>query len=173
MPNIQSTINAHNKKILEDEVELKRGPCNCSGENLINCPLPGECLTSNVLYEATISSNLRNYKDKIYKGITGTSFKERHRNHKKSFNHEKYKNESELSKEVWNIKRRKGNPKIKWRIIKQYPSYNPLNDKCELCRNEKLEILKNKGSNMLNKRSEIVSYCKHKANFMLKVFDVT
>ena len=33
-------------------------------------------------------------------------------NRKKSFNHVKHKNDTELSKEFWEIKRRNGTPKI-------------------------------------------------------------
>ena len=122
MPNMQSAINAHNKKIMEDKVELERGPCNCNSKNRKDCPLPGECTTPNVLYEATISSNLRHYNDKIYKGIAEPSFKDRYYNHKKSFNNVEYKNETELSKEVWKIRGKGGNHNIKWRIVKQYLS---------------------------------------------------
>ena len=171
MPNIRAAINAHNKKILEEKVPLTHGECNCNNKN--ECPLNGECTTSNVLYEAKINSNLRNYPEKVYKGITAPIFKARYGNHKKSFNNVKYYKESELSKEVWKIKNKGGEYNIKWRIIKQYPAYNPSNKKCTLCLNEKLAILEHKGNNLLNKRSEIVSTCRHKYKYMLKTFDVT
>ena len=171
MPNIRAAINAHNKKIIEENLPLEHGKCNCNNKN--ECPLNGECTTSNVLYEAKINSNLRNYTEKVYKGITAPIFKARYGNHKKSFNHVKYYNESELSKEVWKIKNKGGEYNIKWQIIKQYPAYNPSNKKCALCLNEKLAILEHKGNNLLNKRSEIVSTCRHKHKYMLKTFDVT
>ena len=121
MPNIRAAINAHNKKILGDKTPLVPGECNCNNKN--ERPLNGECKTSNVLYEARINSNLRNYREKIYKGITASIFKTRYGNHKKSFNNIKYYNESELSKEVWIIKNRGGEYNIKWKIIQQYPAY--------------------------------------------------
>ena len=166
MPNIGAVINAHNKKILEEKPSLARGNCNCNNKN--ECPLNGECTTSNVLYESEINSNLLNYSTKVYKGITAPIFKFRYGNHKNSCNNRKYYNESELSKEVWKIKNKGGDYNIKWKIIKQCPTYNPSNKKCALCLNEKLEILDHKENNLLNKRSEIVSTCRHKAKYMLK-----
>ena len=37
-------------------------------------------------------------------GMTSNTFKERFRNHIKSFTHKKYSNETELSKYVWHLK---------------------------------------------------------------------
>ena len=173
MPNIQASINSHNNKILEEKVPLAHGECNCR-TNHAECPLPGECTTPNILYEAKIVSNLPNYEGKVYKGISDPPFKIRFGNHKKSFNKTKYKTDSALSKEVWRIKNQGGTFDITWRIVKQFPSFNPASGKCALCLNEKLEILQHKGPNLLNKRSEIVSTCRHRLKYMLSsISDVT
>ena len=103
MPSIQASIHAHNKKILGEGSQLTRGACNCR-EDPDGCPMPGECTTPNLLYEGNITSDLPNYGEKIYKGISEPPFKNRFGNHKKSFNNIKYKTETCLSKEVWNIK---------------------------------------------------------------------
>ena len=166
MPNVGSVITAHNKRILENIPPLEIGGCNCQVKN--QCPLNGHCLTDNLLYEATISSDIPNYSDKIYKGITRLPFKTRDRNHKKSFNHPRYKNDTELSKEVWNVKSKEKNYMIKWKMIKQYPDYNPATKRCLLCINEKLHILEHKDDNILNKRSEIISKCRHQNRHKLK-----
>ena len=42
----------------------------------------------------------RRYDKKCYKGSCETTFKKRFANHRKSFNNDQYKNETELSKEV-------------------------------------------------------------------------
>ena len=102
MKNLGSIINAHNKKVLEEKPAYQLGECNCRVKT--DCPLKGHCLTSNVLYEATIKANIPNYQEKLYKGVSGTVFKTRFNNHEKAFNHVKYKNDCELSKEVWKIK---------------------------------------------------------------------
>ena len=133
----------------------------------MDCPLKGHCLTNNVLYEATINANIPNYSRKVYKGVTCPIFKLRFKNHEKAFNHIKYKNDCELSKEVWKIKEGGGTYSINWRIIKQYRDYNPASKKCALCLNEKYEILIYDGDNQLNKRSEIISTCRHRRKYLL------
>ena len=169
MSNIGAVINSHNKKILGCSQKMERGGCNCQrGEYRGNCPLNGECQTKNVLYEASITSTLRNYEEKKYKGITYNAFKTRLVNHEKDFRDVKYKNSTELSKEVWRIKDLGGQYEIKWRIISQHPPYNPSSKRCQLCLNEKLEILDHDGSNLLNKRSEIISKCRHQTKHLLK-----
>ena len=173
MPNIGSIISSHNKKILEEKKPLEKGPCNCQPRNRDRCPLNGECTTGNVMYEAEISSTEENYPGKAYVGISKPPFKERYGNHERDFNNEEYANTTELSKEVWEIKRKGFIPSITWKIIKQLPSYNPENKKCLLCLGEKTEILEREGQNLVNKRSELVSTCRHKRNFMLNKYDVT
>ena len=47
-----------------------------------------------------------------------------------------------------------------------------LNTKmCSLCLNEKLEIARYKGRNLLNKRSEIINKCRHQNKFALDLYD--
>ena len=173
MPNIGAVISAHNKKILEDRKTLERGPCNCNRENRENCPLDGECMTSNVMYEAKLSSTEEGYREKDYVGITQPPWKGRLGNHNRDFSNEEYKNTTELSKEVWRIKNKGFVPKIKWKIVKQIPAYNPEMKKCLLCLGEKVEILERESVNLLNKKSELVSKCRHKNKFMLNKYDVT
>ena len=45
-----------------------------------------------------------NYGIKTYKGITEPKFELRYGNHKKAFNHYQYRTNTELSKELWNVK---------------------------------------------------------------------
>ena len=164
-PNVGSIINAHNRKILGEKTPLTLGQCNCINKD--TCPLNGHCLTTNALYEAEVSTPNLNYGQKFYKGITEPEFKSRYGNHKKSFNNNKYMKDSELSKEVWRLKANNLNYSIKWRVIKQYPSYNQGSMRCSLCQNEKLAILEHVDSNLLNKRSEIISKCRHQNKYKL------
>jgi len=48
------------------------------------------CLVSNIVYEATIKSDLPNYGLKKYIGLCKTTFKKRFVSHKTSFINEKY-----------------------------------------------------------------------------------
>ena len=96
--------------------------------------------TPNIIYEAQITSNQPNYKQKVYIGTAETDFKHRFNNYTKSFNLEHYENDTELSKEYWAIKRNHFTPIATWRIIRKCPPFNTTKRKCCLCLNEKLEI---------------------------------
>ena len=170
MPNIGAAINAHNKSILEEKQPLERGGCNCVDP--ANCPLEGECLTKNVFYEATVTSSIRNYGEKVYFGITEPPFKGRFNNHTKSFRNNEYSKETELSKEIWRIKEQNSTFEVRWKIRKLCPAYNTTTKKCMLCLNEKKDILYYEGDNLLNKRSEIISTCRHRHKHSLAVYDV-
>ena len=94
-------------------------------------------------------------------------FKDRFGNHQKSLNHVTHKNDTELSKKFWEIKKRNGTAKIIWKIIRICPSYNPNSKRCLLCLNEKYEIATYKGDNLLNKRTEIINTCRHRSKYKL------
>ena len=172
MPNMKAYIGSHNKKILECQEPLSSGECNC--RNPDECPLPNQCTMPNILYEATIDSDLAGYEEKAYKGISKPPFKERFGNHKKSFNNVGYKTDTELSKEVWKIKEQGGNYRISWRALGQFQDFNPANGKCGLCMSEKLAILEHSGPPLINSRSEIIATCRHRRKYMLSsLSDVT
>ena len=84
-------------KVLNNTAETEES-CNCRNKN--NCPLDGKCLTPNIIYEAQITSNQRNYKQKVYIGTAEIDFKHRFNNHTKSFNLEHYENDTELSNKI-------------------------------------------------------------------------
>ena len=92
MQNIKSIINNDEIKVLNNTAES----CNC--RNKSNCPLDGKCLTPNIIYEAQITSNQLNYKQKIHMGTTKTDFEHRFNNHAKSFNLEHFENDTGRSK---------------------------------------------------------------------------
>ena len=89
----------HKRKILRPPVNSQSRTCNCIKKT--DSPLQEKCLSENTLYQADISSE--NFQTKIYYGISETKFQIRFWNHKKSFNHEKHKNDTQLSYELWNI----------------------------------------------------------------------
>ena len=56
--------------------------------------------------------------------MTASTFKERYRNHIKSFNHKRYSNDTELSKYIWKLKDNKLQDfDITWSVLKQSISY--------------------------------------------------
>ena len=156
MRNIGSVIKAHNAKITK-KAEETRKKCNCRKKD--SCPLGGKCLTSKVVYKATVVSG---NDSKIYIGLTGNTFKERFNSHQKSFRQVKYEKETELSKYVWQLKKKKSDFEINWEIVKQSNTERRQSGQCNLCIEEKLEILNhNTSTNILNKRSELISKCRH------------
>jgi hypothetical protein len=57
MPNVHNIITAHNRTVLDcKQPEATKNPdrkCNCRQEE--SCPLPGECLTESVVYQAAVT----------------------------------------------------------------------------------------------------------------------
>ena len=168
--NMKGYITSHNSKILNDRKEEENGrKCNCLNKQL--CPVNGECLTGNVIYEARVVSDDPAYTEKVYIGLSEPAFKKRYANHKKSFRYAKYEKDTELSKEIWKIGRENHVPKIKWNILKRCAPFNKTALKCSLCLHEKLEIALFEGDNLLNKRSELISKCRHINKHMLMRHD--
>ena len=165
MPNIRSKINGHNKKILQSKPTEPQKLCNCLIRE--DCPMNGLCLTSSILYQATITCSDSKFKQKRYKGICETTFKKRYANHKKSFNLIKSKNDTTLSIEYWNLKQKQQAPSFTREIKRQYKAYNRTLKKCNLCLNEKLMIIEDPEKNLLNKRSNVISQCRHRNKFKL------
>ena len=131
--------------------------CNCRVKN--ERPLNGKCQTPSAIYRAD-AINDSNDEGKFYFGLADTTFKERYRNHIRDFKHEKYKNKTELAKYIWQLKRNISFS-VKWAVItKVFGSPNPLLSK--LCLTEKLSIINFiNDRNVLNKRSEFLSRCRH------------
>ena len=73
----------------------------------------------------------------------------------------KYKHETELSKHVWNLKKENRQFSIRWTIVKQTPAGRNGKRNCALCLEEKLMIMKGRSKNILNRRSEIFTKCRH------------
>ena len=162
MLNISRVIKSHNSKILND-TKTVTPHCNCRGEERKkNCPLPGYCTIENVVYSAEVSTGPES-ESKVYIGASEPSFKLRHSNHNTSFKHSSHHKDTCLSAHVWDCKESgKKNIQFKWSVVKQTHGYNRVSKTCDLCLNEKLEILNFKDRDrLLNKRSELISKCRH------------
>ena len=71
-------------------------------------------------------------------------------------------------KYIWRCKGAGLNPTVSWEIVRHAPVYNSGNRVCQLCLEEKYQILISNCANTLNKRSEIINKCRHRAKFKLK-----
>ena len=183
LPNMKSFINQHNTKILNKHAKqqssiniqsnsnttnnatsqrnastLQNTQCNCRQTDA--CPIERKCLSTSVVYEAKVTT-ADNNEAKRYIGVTGGTFKSRYRNHAKSFSNRKYQNETELSKYIWKLKDAKRTFAIDWSLKKKVPVYRAGCRRCNLCLEEKLILLKDRKHELLNKRSELFSKCRH------------
>ena len=107
----------------------------------------------------------RNEGLQIYIGMTEHSFKTRYNNHKLSFKHRKHSHDTVLSKYIWDLKDDNTDFSIKWSIITRASSYRGNPSRCNLCVMEKLCILSADRCTLLNKRSELVTKCRHENKF--------
>ena len=163
MANIKSIINMHNKeRITEKKTEAVK--CNCM--NKPDCPLSNQCQITNIIYQAKLTSNLWNYHKKIYYGTNEGTFKQRYGNHKKSFNLEKLRTDTELSKEYCRLKELKAKPQVQFCILKRC-WLTKRTCICYLCLNKRLFIIEHQGNNLLNQRNELISKCRHKKKLTL------
>ena len=163
MPNIKSKIDNHNKKQIENTITEER-TCNCRDKS--NCPLSGKCLEKCLIYQASVASP--NQHTETYIGLTETTFKTRFANHKQSFEKESMKNATELSKYIWTLKQKNLPYNIEWKIMGKARAYDNRTKRCNLCTLEKFFIIYHNKMATLNKRSELISTCRHKNKFLLK-----
>ena len=162
MPNISNLIKSHNMKILEEKKNHEHLPCNC--RNKKECPLDEKCQIPSVVYRADIYDA---QESNIYAGHTENEFKLRQRDHMKTTKDVKYKSSSELSKKFWEMKDMGRSPKIKWSILQKARPYRAGQKNCDLCVSEKLYLIKLKDENLLNKKTEFISKCRHRKKFSL------
>ena len=78
---------------------------------------------------------------KIYYHISETKYETRYLNHKKSFNHKKQNNDSQLLNELWKIEASKEEPVLVWEILGRYQQYNVNTKRCLLCLSESCKSL--------------------------------
>ena len=165
MNNIKTIISNHNKaeisKPTHNDEENKN--CNCRKPN--TCPMDGSCNAQNIVYQAEVTTPTTR---ETYIGLCDTTFKLRYRNHICSFRNERYRNATELSKYVWNLKDQNIKFDIKWRKVKQARSYSNVTKKCNLCLWEKYFIICKPEMSTLNNRNELTSCCRHSRKSLLK-----
>ena len=162
--NLKAHIDSHNRKLLNPEVQEKAG-CNCQKSRKADCPLQGECLAKDIIYQADViivKSNRGTKKifKKTYYGQTKRKFKDRYNEHKTAINNQHSKKETTLSKYVWKLKSQglvlNKDFHIKWSIKSRAPHYKTGSRKCLLCLKEKTAIAMHDPRELLNSRSELL-----------------
>ena len=162
MPNMSSMIKQHNFKVLSSSNSIEKRKCNC--RNPANCPLEGKCLTENIVYKAAVSTETES---RTYYG-SSEDFKLRYNNQTKSFRNQQYANDTVLSKHIWELKNTNTPYNITWSIAAYASAYQIGSRRCGLCITEKYVIARAKQKNLLNRRTEIISKCRHRNKYLLK-----
>ena len=163
MPNIATIIKSHNKQISANDKKTEPKNCNCRKKD--QCPLQGDCQTKSIVYNAKVDGPDG---PKLYIGLTDPPFKSIFNNHNQSFKHMKYRNSTELSKYVWQLKESSTPYNIKWSIASKSQAYNNKSKRCNLCLTEKLLIVNANKQMLLNRRPELISKCRHENKFYLR-----
>ena len=161
MPSMGSVIKQHNNNLLKP-VSNEIPPCNC--QNKDSCPLPGGCRTPASVYTATVSADSEEY---VYHGTAEGEVKARIKKHETSFRLRRYENDTELSKFIWKLQDNGTAYSIRWSIELRAHPYRCGAKRCDLCLSEKMVIARSRHGNMLNKRSELISKCRHRNKFVL------
>ena len=137
--------------------------CNCK-ENEI-CPLSGQCLTKNIVYQATVTQE--NTEENTYIGLTAQTFKKRITKHNFDFRHEEMRTSTKLSGHIWDLKDRNTKFEIKWNILSKAKPFSPVSGVCNLCTREKFFIVYKSELGTLNSRDEMKSNCRHKQSVLI------
>ena len=127
MTNIAAILSSFSKQVLKPKIENY----GCNYRDRDRCPMENQCLTPQIVYRADVSRNKDN-ETKLYYGQRYTSFKERYGNHKRSFRHERYKNDTELSIYIWDLTSAHKLPTIKWSIVRKIHG-NTKSVFCKIC----------------------------------------
>ena len=69
MKNVGSIIKSHNARVNKKKQPTQRKECNCRKKG--DCPLNGKCLTSAIIYKATVQES--NGNKSHYIGLTGVN----------------------------------------------------------------------------------------------------
>ena len=169
MKNLGSHIAASNlKKVKQNPVKTTENTCKCENQQM-QCPVNGQCMTDNVVYEAQVKTR---YTTKSYIGMTGRPFFERWKEHRGNLKH-KHQKGTKLSNFIWKQKESGEHidiQNIKWSLKAKAMPYQPGARFCDTCLCEKTHIALSNPQDILNTRKEIVSKCPHKREFKLKYF---
>ena len=108
-----------------------------------------------------------NQKNRNYIGLASTDFKARLGQHKQTFK-DKNKSQTSISNYKHELKSKKIDFEISWRIVDKGRTFTPVTNVCNLCNKEKFQILFNSVLADLNSKSEFFSYCRHKRSRLLE-----
>ena len=92
------------------------------------------------------------------------SFKKRYGSHKHDFLNRPTENRTSttLSSYIWKLKDENKAYQVEFEIVKRAAPFSPVSGTCNLCTEEKFEIMFNPQTASLNSRQEMFAACRHK-----------
>ena len=144
--------------------QKKTPPCNCQKKR--ECPVPGECLKKDVIYQATVTPENSDLPTENYVGLTSNTIKQRISFHYSPFKYEQHEKSTALSKHIWMLQRQNIKYKISWKVLDRAPSFCPTRGICALCTLEKYYIIFHPILASLN-INEDFEPCRHKTPKLL------
>ena len=166
MPNIQQVISNHNRSLIKKNIGQAPPGNDCNCRISSNCPLDGKCLTSSIIYQATVSRQ-DTQKEETYIGLTENTFKTRFNGHTNSFRHSDNRYATTLSDYIWSLKDDNIPYTLKWKMITKATPYSSSSKICNLCIKEKYFIICKPHMASLNRRNELVAECRHRKKHLL------
>ena len=166
MPNIKQVILNHNRATMKPNKTQDTPKDNCNCRRNKECPLNKQCLTTSVIYQATVTTQ-DTQKEDTYIGLTENTFKSRYNGHSSSFDNDNNKKATSLSKHIWTLKDKKIDFSVKWKIVAKGTPFSVSSKKCILCIKEKYFIICKPNMCTLNNRNELASECRHRKNHLL------
>ena len=176
MPNMAQIISRHNSKTVRQQqplaaAEVKTCSCPKAVRDSQACPLGGQCLKENTIYQATVTQ-VASGKVETYVGLASTTWKARFNVHTASMKNKpkpqaKSSNSTELSNHTWDLKDKGIDFKIDWKILDRAQTFNPSSKKCRLCLIEKYHLMFSKECATLNRRTEFYAACRHKTKKLI------
>ena len=164
MTNMNNVIGKHYSKIAKTPAPST--PKTCNYRRRTDCPMDGKSLSECLLFKASVSTTANKY---CY-GTCENIFRERYNNHKCSFRNKSCEKNTELSKYVWELKEIDVNRFINWDIAMKSQKHVCGSRKRDLCICKTLLIASVDVNDLLNKRDEHLSKCRHRNKFTFKCF---
>ena len=154
VPNMKSIINTHKKTIINPPKNNITRRWNCIRKH--QCPP--------MSYTKQVPHQTKEiWKQKFIMTLVKHHLSSDTRTIKKTFNNIKYQTDTELLNEYWNIILANKTSNISWEILGTHKSDNQSSKQCLL--NEKLVIALHGDDNMLNKKSEVITKCRHRNKY--------
>ena len=92
----------------------------------------------------------------------------KYNNHTNLFHHRHQKQDTEFPKHIWKLQDKGINFNVKWSIAVNASTYKCGSRSCDLWLTGKYVIARTRHKNLLNERTELVSKCHHRNNYILK-----